>query len=201
MAGRCVVVVASEKSSAINPVAPHVFFMSLEKIILGQAMDQISRIAESLSTFPRKPQRRTVDDFLVFLCHASGDKPAVRVLYQRLQAEGFKPWLDEENLLPGQEWEREISAAVRASTVVLVCLTRASVTKEGFVQKEIKHALDVADEKPEGTIFIIPVLLESCEVPTRLKRWHWVNLFEESGYGRLLAALRTRQRSAGGQGS
>ena len=38
----------------------------------------------------------------VFLCHASGDKPAVRKLYQRLCAEGVDAWLDEEKLLPGQ---------------------------------------------------------------------------------------------------
>jgi len=196
MAGRCVVVIASEKSSASNVVASHVFFMPLENIIRGQAMDQISRIAENLSSLPRKPQRRTAYDFLVFLCHASGDKPAVRALYQRLQADGFPSWLDEENLLPGQDWEREISAAVRASNVVLVCLSRASVTKEGFVQKEIRYALDVADEKPEGTIFIIPVRLENCDVPQRLRRLHWVNLFEMSGYRRLLSALRTRQQTA-----
>jgi hypothetical protein len=52
-----------------------------------------------------------------------------------------------------------------------------------------------ADEKPEGTIFIIPIRLEDCAVPVRLRRWHWVNLFEETGYNRLLAALRSRQQS------
>ncbi len=35
----------------------------------------------------------------VFLCHSSQDKPIVRELYQRLNAEGWiDPWLDEENL-------------------------------------------------------------------------------------------------------
>ena len=42
----------------------------------------------------------------VFLCHASQDKPIVRDLYQRLSAEGWiGPWLDEEKLLPGQDWK------------------------------------------------------------------------------------------------
>ncbi|MGH9765661.1 MAG: toll/interleukin-1 receptor domain-containing protein, partial [Blastocatellia bacterium] len=91
----------------------------------------------------------------VFLCHAVGDKPAVRELYRKLSASGYQPWLDEEDLLPGQDWEREISIAVKTSDVVLVCLSRASITKQGFVQKEIKFALDVADRQPEGTIFVI----------------------------------------------
>ncbi|MBI1877020.1 MAG: toll/interleukin-1 receptor domain-containing protein, partial [Chloroflexi bacterium] len=60
----------------------------------------------------------------VFLCHAAADKPTVRDLYQRLQSEGFiQPWLDEEELLPGQDWQLEIPKAVRASDVVLVCLS------------------------------------------------------------------------------
>jgi formylglycine-generating enzyme required for sulfatase activity len=128
----------------------------------------------------------------VFLCHASGDKPAVRVLYRRLCAEGIDAWLDEEKLLGGQKWQFEISKAVRASDVVIVCLSCGSVTKAGYVQKEIKFALDVADEQPEGAIFLIPARLEECQVPDRLSRWQWVNLFEERGYERLMRALRTR---------
>jgi formylglycine-generating enzyme required for sulfatase activity len=70
--------------------------------------------------------------------------------------------------------------------------------QEGFVQKEISIALDVADQKPEGTIFVIPARLdENLEVPERLSQWHWVNLFEESGYRRLVHALNTRSKELG----
>jgi hypothetical protein len=126
----------------------------------------------------------------IFLCHSSGDKQAVRDLYQRLRADDFDPWLDEENLLPGQDWEREISKAVRACDIVVVCLSRTSINKRGYVQKEIKYALDVADEQPEDTIYLIPLKLEECDIPLRLRRWHWVNLFDPTGYERLLNALR-----------
>ena len=52
----------------------------------------------------------------VFLCHSSDDKPAVRELYPRLKVEGWiDPWLDEEKLYPGQDWELEIEKAVEAS--------------------------------------------------------------------------------------
>lgn len=125
----------------------------------------------------------------VFLCHSSGDKPAVRELYKRLQADGFEPWLDEEELLPGQKWQQEIPKAVRAADTILVCLSRGSTAKDGYVQKEIKYALDAADEKPEGTIFVIPLRLEDCSIPERLKDWHVGNLYEERGYEKLLRAL------------
>jgi hypothetical protein len=88
----------------------------------------------------------------IFLCHSSEDKPTVRNLYHRLQADGFLPWLDEENLVPGQEWREEISTAVRASDVVVVCLSKRSLTKDGFVHKEIGFALDIAEEKAPGLV-------------------------------------------------
>jgi hypothetical protein len=115
----------------------------------------------------------------VFLCHASGDKPAVRQLYKRLVVEGIDAWLDQEKLLPGQDWRLEIPKAVREADVVVICLSNRSITKEGYIQKEIKFALDIAEEKPEGTIFVIPARLEDCPVPERLNRWQWVDLFDE----------------------
>lgn len=133
----------------------------------------------------------------VFLCHSSSDKQPVRELFARLQADGFDPWLDEEKLVPGQDWNREIIKAVRASDVVLVCLSHKATNKSGYVQKEIKFALDVADEQPEDTIFLIPLRFEECEVPERLRRWHWVNFFEENGYKRLLLALNLRAHALG----
>jgi hypothetical protein len=129
----------------------------------------------------------------VFLCHAKEDKPDVREQYSRLKKDEFVPWLDEENLLPGQDWDLEVRRSVRATDVVLVFLSKNSVTKTGYVQKEIRLAIDVAEEQPEGTIFIIPVRLEDCDVPDRLKKFHWVDLFSENGYPRLVLALKRRE--------
>ena len=133
----------------------------------------------------------------LFLCHSKDDKPKVRELYHRLVADGFDAWLDEENLLPGQDWDLEIRKAVRESDVVVVCLSKGAVTKTGYVQKEIRFALDVADEQPEGTIFIIPAKLEACQVPLRLNKWQWVNLFETVGYEKLKRSLTHRANNLG----
>jgi len=124
----------------------------------------------------------------VFLCHSSADKPSIRDLHRRLTSDGVDAWLDEICLLPGQDWDLEIQRAIRRSQVVLVCLSASSLTKEGYVQREIKRALDLAEEKPEGTIFVIPVRLEAVTVPDRLRQWQWVNLFDPDGYDRLLSS-------------
>lgn len=128
----------------------------------------------------------------VFLCHASDDKPNVRLLHQRLRAEGLKPWLDEEELLPGQDWHEAISKAVRSSDAVIVCLSKKSVDKTGYVQRELRLVLEVADEQPLGAIFLIPAKIEECEVPDRLRRWQWVDLHDENGHRKLIRALQYR---------
>ncbi|HLL76527.1 MAG TPA: TIR domain-containing protein [Pyrinomonadaceae bacterium] len=133
----------------------------------------------------------------VFLCHGSEDKPIVREIYRMLREDGVRPWLDEVELLPGQDWNAEIRRAVRQSHAILVCLSSKSVRKEGFIQKEIKFALDVAEEKPEGTIFIIPVKLDECELPERLRNWQWVDLRNNDGYDRILRSLRARADECG----
>jgi len=105
------------------------------------------------------------DTLSLFLCHSADDKPTVRDLYKRLAAVGLDVWLDEVNLLPGQDWDLEITKAVQSSHIVIVCLSLSSVRKIGYVQTEIRRALDAAERQPEGSIFLIPLRLDECEVP------------------------------------
>ncbi|MDP1624330.1 MAG: toll/interleukin-1 receptor domain-containing protein [bacterium] len=127
----------------------------------------------------------------VFLCHAHSDKDAVKALYIRLTQDGVDAWLDKEKLLPGQDWEYEIRKAVREADVVVVCLSK-QFNQAGFRQKEVRLALDTAMEQPEGEIFIIPARLEECDNLESLRKWHWVDLFEDDGHEMLMRALRAR---------
>ncbi|MBI5842092.1 MAG: SUMF1/EgtB/PvdO family nonheme iron enzyme [Chloroflexi bacterium] len=143
---------------------------------------------------------KSVDRHLrVFLCHSSNDKPAVRELYQKLRAEPWiQPWLDEEELYPGQDWNLEIEKAVEAADAIIVCLSKGSITKEGYVQRELRIVLDYADYKPEGTLYLMPVRLEECEPPRRLRPWQYADYFEgnrERALQRLLVSLKRRAES------
>jgi hypothetical protein len=163
---------------------------AVEQVIV---QDQVNELPEMKT----KPSSDHSDALKVFLCHSSQDKLTVRELYHRLLEEGFDPWLDEEKLLPGQVWREEIEKSVRESHAVIVCISEDSTDKEGFIQKEISIALDVALEKPEGKIFIIPLKLENCDVPRKLSRWHHVQYFEDKGYDKLIRALRLREKDLG----
>ncbi len=132
----------------------------------------------------------------VFLCHASQDKPVIRELSRHLVGEGWiDTWLDEKKLLPGQDWRLAIEEAVEDSDIVIICLSSNSVSKEGHVQKELRYAREIALEKPEGTIFIIPLRLDECEVPRGLRFYQWVDYFRErkaQGYDSLVESLKSR---------
>jgi len=62
---------------------------------------------------------------------------------------------------------------------VIVTLSNASVSKEGYVQRELRFVLDLVLEKPEETIFILPVRLDDCERPSRLRRIHGIDYFPQ----------------------
>jgi hypothetical protein len=124
-----------------------------------------------------------------FLCHAQEDKDHVRKIYDRLLDADVEPWMDEQNLLPGQNWEGEIKNAIKNTDAILVFLSEASTSKSGYVNSEISQALDVAREQPAGRIFLIPARLEPCQVPSRLADIQYVDYFNSNGHDRLILAL------------
>jgi hypothetical protein len=62
--------------------------------------------------------------------------------------------------------------------------------KEGYVQKEIRTALDRVYEKEKEDVFLIPVRLEPVEPPEPLRYYQWVDYFAEGGPERLILAIR-----------
>jgi hypothetical protein len=121
----------------------------------------------------------------VLICHAPCDKAKARELYYFLKECGIQPWLDTEDLLPGQNWELEIQRILGTSDAIIICLSKSSVDKVGQIQKEIKFALDKALEIPDGDIFLIPARLEECDIPYSLRRYQRIDLFEDGSYEKL----------------
>ncbi|GCL46444.1 SUMF1/EgtB/PvdO family nonheme iron enzyme [Microcystis aeruginosa] len=133
----------------------------------------------------------------IFLAHASEDKPAVLALYNRLKQAGYKPWLDKKDLIPGQIWRDEIPKAIKASQIFLACLSGKSANKQGYIQRELRIALDTLGQMLPGTIFFIPMRLEECEIPDlrlaevglNLRDIHRLDYWEEDGFEQLERAI------------
>jgi len=126
----------------------------------------------------------------VFISYAKEDLKHALLLARVLRGEGIRVWIDVEELQPGENWELGIGKAIHTCRFIIVLLSSKSIAKRGYVQKEIRAALDIADTMPEDQVYIVPARLEECPVPDRLRRWQWLNLFEESDKRKLIDSLK-----------
>jgi hypothetical protein len=134
---------------------------------------------------------------VVFLCHCSEDKAPVREIDRLLKDSGFQPWLDEDDIFPARMWDKEIKRGLQSSHAVIVCLSKTFVRKEGYVQKELRYAIDLASEKLDGAVFLIPMRLEDCEILDSLEKLEFIDWFKHDGREKLLRALRERATEVG----
>jgi hypothetical protein len=114
----------------------------------------------------------------IFISYGRENLETAKRLYNDLKGAGLEPWIDDEDLVPGQKWRETINKIIKESRYVLTLLSSKSLSKRGYVQKELKTALDVLDEFPPDNIFVIPVRIDECKpVDERLEGLHWVDLF------------------------
>ena len=61
--------------------------------------------------------------FDVFLSHSAKDKAVVRDVAARLQRDGVRVWLDEEQIKPGDSIPAKIEAGLELSRVLVLCMS------------------------------------------------------------------------------
>ncbi|MCP4100546.1 MAG: toll/interleukin-1 receptor domain-containing protein [Lentisphaerae bacterium] len=121
---------------------------------------------------------------IVFISYARKNIETAVKLFNDLEANGIIPWLDIYELLPGQQWKPTIIQAIKKCDYFIALLSSNSVNHEGFVQKELKEALEILDECPNNDIYIIPVRLDNCvPIDERIKDLHRVDIFPDYGIG------------------
>lgn len=177
-------------------------FVPAGKLVHPPAANLVNAVEEALpnknlndSDFTK--QGKDKSKVTIFLAHASEDKQDVRKLYRKLKQCGYRPWLDEEDILPGQLWREEIPKAIRTSDFFLACLSKQSVAKSGYVQREFRLALNYYAERPTGYIYLIPLKLDDCEIPDlrheeygiALRDYQWLNYHQADGFERLLRTI------------
>jgi tetratricopeptide (TPR) repeat protein len=131
----------------------------------------------------------------VFISYSRSDIETASDIYQLLHEKGYSVWMDKFNLLPGQNWKLEIYNNIKSSDFFIACLSNNSVSKRGYVQKELKEAISVLDEMPEGEIYLIPIRLDDCLVPSFLTNKHWLDWSAPNAKDYLLKALNTKKES------
>jgi hypothetical protein len=175
----------------------------LAGLICGELQNSPSVEVDGLGVFTRDETGRiTFSKGLrprIFIAYAVEDSPMADRLFADLEACGYAPWLDRRKLLPGQNWPRRIQDAIESSDFFIACYSQRSVRKRGGFQAEIRLALDCATTIPLDDVFLIPVRLDDCRVPGRIRReTQYIDLFGDwkAGLERIVRIVE-RQRLLG----
>lgn len=114
------------------------------------------------------------EDFDVFLCHNSDDKPAVRAVGAQLRERAILPWLDEEQLRPGLPWQRALEAQIGRIKSAAVFVGQHGIGP--WQEPELRAFLE---EFVRRDVPVIPVLLpdapEEPQLPVFLRSMTWVD--------------------------
>ena len=132
----------------------------------------------------------------IFLSYASEDDVIVEDISRKLSDDGFAPWRDKEDLFVGRKWEYGIRKAMMNSDAIIVFLSKHSIDKRGYFQKEIALACDLRDHQPLGATFLLPVKLDDVNLdPVHpLAEHHWAELYSGQGYHSIVRSLKQREQ-------
>lgn len=109
---------------------------------------------------------------IAFISYSRRNKEFAAKLAKELRSAGYPIWFDLFDILTGVRWDDEVEKALRESSIFVIVLTPASIASEN-VKDEIGYAIDNGKR-------ILPILLEQCEVPFRLRRFQYVDFTTKS---------------------
>ncbi len=126
----------------------------------------------------------------LFLSHSSTDKPFVRKLAADLVARDISVWFDEWEIAVGDSLMTKIEEGITSSAYFGIVLSKASVGATGWVRRELETGFAMELEKRR--VFLLPILLEQCEVPPLLKGKKYANFASdyETGLQELVEAIK-----------
>lgn len=70
---------------------------------------------------------------IVFISYAKEDIDVATRLYNDLKRAGLKPWVDVNDLLPGQRWREVISRTIKNSSYFLLLISSHSIVSTLFI--------------------------------------------------------------------
>jgi serine/threonine-protein kinase len=107
-----------------------------------------------------------------FISYSRVNKEFATKLAKGLRSAGFAVWFDLMDIPTGSRWDDEVERALHECPIFLIILTPAAIASEN-VKDEIGYAIDHNKR-------ILPLLLEPCNVPLRLRRFQYVDFTAKS---------------------
>ena len=119
----------------------------------------------------------------IFLSYSRSDATFALDLAVKLKEAGANLWMDQLDIRPGARWDTEVGKALEDSECVLVILSATSVSSNNVLD-EVSYAL-------EANKRVLPVLVDNCVIPFRLRRLQHINFANNynDAFNKLVEAL------------
>ena len=118
--------------------------------------------------------KRETNDYDVFLCHNSKDKPAVKDIGEKLIERGILPWLDEWEIRPGERWQKALEKQIENVRAAAVFVGPEGIShwedfeKDAFINDFLRRGRPVIP-------VILPTYKGRVELPILLKQFQRVD--------------------------
>ena len=172
-------------------------------------------VPEDFITYLPSLTTKAIDFYSCFISYSHADKSFARRLHDALQGRGIRCWLDEHQVLPGDDIFEQVDRGIRLWDKVLLCCSKDSLTS-WWVDNEVETAFNkeqqLMRERGRKTLALIPLNLDgymfgggwesgkATQIKSRLAAdftgWETNNKKFEEQLERLVRALRA---DAGGR--